>query len=253
MENKLAKMYQEASKHGQYQILADSVAGIFDAGSLKINSRYEKERFSYISRKINLQDASLMDIGGNTGYFSFTALEGGAKNVSYYEGNSWHSEFVKYCAELVGVSSEVSVFNKYVDFSDLSGSVVDVCFLLNVLHHIGDDYGSRELSIVEARSTVAESLKNMSFSARHMAFQLGYNWKGDRNCPLFDRGTKSEVIDFVTSITGPYWDIVAIGIAEKRGNAISYHDLDEKNIERDDALGEFLNRPIFIMKSKSFM
>lgn len=253
MENKLAKMYHETSKHGQYQILADSIANLFEPGSLKINSRYEKERFSYISSKINLQDVSLVDIGGNTGYFSFTALERGAKNIYYYEGNSGHFEFVKYCAGLIGVSSRFSVFNRYVDFHDLSDSRADVCFLLNVLHHIGDDYGSREISVAEARSEVAESLKNLSFSFGYMAFQLGYNWKGDKNCPLFTGGTKLEVIDFVKNSTRLYWDIVAIGVAEKNGNVIDYYDLSEKNIERDDVLGEFLNRPIFIMKSKSFM
>jgi hypothetical protein len=42
----------------------------------------------------------------------------------------------------------------------------------------------------------------------------------------------------------------ALGIAEKRGNAIVFSDLSESNLARNDALGEFLNRPIFILRSK---
>ena len=41
-----------------------------------------------------------------------------------------------------------------------------------------------------------------------------------------------------------------IGIAESAGDKIIYNELDSKNIERQDSLGEFLNRPIFIMESK---
>ena len=41
-------------------------------------------------------------------------------------------------------------------------------------------------------------------------------------------------------------------IAEKTEDGLNYSDLNDRNIGRIDELGEFLNRPLFIMKSKSF-
>ena len=59
------------------------------------------------------------------------------------------------------------------------------------------------------------------------------------------------MIDFVKEGIKNLWDIIDIGIAEKNNNSIEYHKLNKNNIERDDSLGEFLNRPIFIFKSRA--
>jgi hypothetical protein len=58
------------------------------------------------------------------------------------------------------------------------------------------------------------------------------------------------MIQFVRAACEGSWDVSKIGVAQREGQAISYHDLDSKNIERDDSLGEFLNRPIFILSSR---
>lgn len=84
-----------------------------------------------------------------------------------------------------------------------------------------------------------------------MAFQMGFNWMGNKNTCLFTNGTKAELIDYVKAGCQDAWDILAIGIAvnDPQGHIV-YQDLNGENIHRNDALGEFLNRPLFIMKSK---
>ena len=77
---------------------------------------------------------------------------------------------------------------------------------------------------------------------------------------LFINGEKQErikrvalavaIIDFIISSLESEYEIVKIGIAERIDEDITYNDLNDMNIIRDDSLGEFLNRPIFIMKSK---
>ena len=67
---------------------------------------------------------------------------------------------------------------------------------------------------------------------------------------LFENGTKKELIDYILSGTKNDWEINYIGIAQSFQQKIQYCDLNDINIERNDDLGEFLNRPIFIMKSK---
>ena len=82
-----------------------------------------------------------------------------------------------------------------------------------------------------------------------MVFQLGFNWKGNRNLGLFENGSKVELIDFIAEGVKNYWTIEKIGIAEAANNSIEYCDLNDNNIIRNDKIGEFLNRPIFILKS----
>ena len=46
------------------------------------------------------------------------------------------------------------------------------------------------------------------------------------------------------------WEVKSIGVPVKIDNPIVYRELGEDNIERDNALGEFLNRPLFILQRK---
>ena len=72
-----------------------------------------------------------------------------------------------------------------------------------------------------------------------MVLQLGFNWKGDIKTCLFEKGLKAEIINYLQSGTKDCWNIVAIGIAERYDGGIVYKDLNEKNIVRDNSLGEF--------------
>jgi hypothetical protein len=83
-----------------------------------------------------------------------------------------------------------------------------------------------------------------------LVFQLGFNWKGDRNIGLFENGTKQELIDFVKQSTSKNFEVLSIGIAERINDIVQYVELNNTNIKRDDSLGEFLNRPLFIMKTR---
>jgi hypothetical protein len=83
-----------------------------------------------------------------------------------------------------------------------------------------------------------------------MAFQMGFNWKGNRKLPLFDKGTKTEMIDFMKDSVEGYWAVERIWIAVRQpGGGIVYEPLSASNIQRENALGEFLNRPLFILRS----
>ena len=63
-------------------------------------------------------------------------------------------------------------------------------------------------------------------------------------------GTKKELIEFINTITRVNWLVKKIGVAETSNAQIIYQDLNSKNIQRQDYLGEFLNRPMFILQSK---
>jgi hypothetical protein len=143
------------------------------------------------------------------------------------------------------------VCNRYLNFKDDMHDQVDLCLLLNVLHHIGDDYGDSALSRDEAKKEILNSLSYISRKSKLLVFQLGFNWKGDRNQPLFEYGTKDELIEFIRKGTSGNWEILNIGIAQRTGECVEYQELNGINMQRDNSLGEFLNRPLFIMRSKN--
>lgn len=245
----LGELYKQGSKHSNYQLLHPELAKIIDQ-DIETKSRHEKERLDYFLKCIEFQGKSVADIGGNTGYFSFAAVEHGAACVDYFEGNPVHAEFVKLACRALNVEGKITVYPEYIDLDneDLRRSV-DVIFLLNVLHHIGDDYGDSSDGFGNVLAHVKTVVQRMASQARYMIFQLGFNWKGDRNFPLFPNGTKSEMTEFVRNICSGYWDIEKIGVAEIKNGIIKYNDVSLSNSNRNNALGEFLNRPLYIMKS----
>lgn len=249
----LVSLYQKSSKHSNYQAIPPSLSTLLPKERLQIESRHESARWEFIDSHCTLNRKKIVDIGGNTGYFSFRSIEAGAESVCLIEGNEAHAEFVRQAAKSLGISERLAVLNQYLDLANSKLNFhVDYIFLLNVLHHAGDDYDKESNTPRKALEKIKKSLENLSGHSDQLIFQIGFNWKGDRNRPLFPDGTKAEMIEFVKECLGQKWTIKSIGIAQKKdSNEIFYQHLNEKNIIRDDSLGEFLNRPIFIIEDST--
>jgi SAM-dependent methyltransferase len=250
-KEELIQLYALNSKHSNYQILSRRLSSLISQGEIRVKTRFEAERLVYILDHVNVNNKSIVDIGGNSGFFTFELIENGAQSVHYFEGNPVHYEFVKLAAEVLDVTDKIEVTNRYLSFrEELKDKKYDVILLLNVLHHLGDDFGDAGISMNKAREEIIFNMKNIARNTSVMVFQLGFNWKGNRNTCLFETGTKKEMIDYLKDGLKDDWDFTKIGIAQKKEGRVVYEDLNEDNIRRDDSLGEFLNRPIFILTSK---
>jgi SAM-dependent methyltransferase len=246
---KLKELYSRRSKHSNYQTLPKRLAEII-GDDIEIKTRYETERLAYILENIDVKNKSMLDIGGNTGYFTFEMLERGARSVHYYEGDKTHAEFVKIASKHLDMKDKLKITDEYFSFINTDyKDKYDIILLLNVLHHIGDDYGDKTTSIEKAKKTIIEQLNSLAELGETIVFQLGFNWKGNREICLFEGGTKTELIDFIKDGTERHWEICKIGIAESQEGGIKYCDANLENMRRLDSLGEFLNRPIIIMRS----
>jgi cyclopropane fatty-acyl-phospholipid synthase-like methyltransferase len=213
---------------------------------------HERERFDFFRRHVDFAGKSCLDIGCNTGYFLFSMLDAGARRVTGYEGRKSCGEFVEAVIAKTGCQDRFAFFNEFYEFAAGSDRY-DVALLLNVLHHLGGDYGAGQPDMAHAKHQFLEQLNGLSARVGTLIFQLGFNWKGDRRHGLFEHGTKAEMIAFIRAGTFDHWHIEQIGVAEKAADGhVAYQPLDDHNGGRNDALGEFLNRPLFILRSKQF-
>lgn len=240
----------KTKKHSAYQILPSRLVGQIDTQDIELHPKWESERLEYILSKIDIKNKSFLDIGCNTGYFLIEILDAGAVNVTGYEGGKNHHRFIQGAIELLDIGEKAEVIGDYFDFKRPIKHY-DVGMLFNVLHHLGDDYDDKTISMNAAKVKMIQQLNKMSESVDTLLFQMGFNWQGNIEKCLFENGTKSEMIDYIKSGTKDNWEIQSIGIAQRRGEGIVYEDLNSTNVERDDSLGEFLNRPLFVLKSKN--
>ena len=234
-------------KHRGYHILPERLNSIITSEELKNKYVfYEKERLAYMRSKVDFQNKTILDVGCNTGYLLFDLLDSGAKEVTGYEGKPLCGEFIIKAIDLFNEEDRFHFHNRYFNFSELNDEY-DVIILLNVLHHLGDDYGDKTLSMDRAKRIIIEQINSMRKHASILIYQMGFNWHGNIKTCLFEHGLKAEMINYLKNGVKNHWKIIAIGIPERCKSGIIYKDLDDKNIVRDDSLGEFLNRPIFIL------
>ena len=246
---KLVDLYQQSSKHSNYQILPDALQAIIPSNLVDTQSRYERERIVFVQKHVDFGNQRVLDIGANTGYFTFESLALGARDVTCFEGNPHHAMFLEHASTIL--DKPVKVVNDYLDVEhDIPGQPFDIVLLFNVLHHFGDDFGDNNTSMQQARAKIQSSIRALATKTNLLVLQIGFCWKGDRNFVLFGEGTKAELIDFVRQATKGFWHEQAIGVAEGTRQDAAYAELSDTNIARRDDLGEFLNRPIFILQSQ---
>ncbi|MDD3888177.1 MAG: class I SAM-dependent methyltransferase [Patescibacteria group bacterium] len=242
-------MLKKSSKHSHYQILPSQLVQYFEDKDYLPTGKVDSERLLFVIKNINLKNKTILDIGGNTGFFTFESINSEAKHVTYIEGNEEHANFAMKLTKILKLTKQISIKNQYFNFTQKRyDEKFNVCFLLNVLHHVGDDFNSGLKNIGVAKEKIIKYLNNSSSFCDILIFQLGFNWQGNVHKPLFKNGTKKEMIDFIKKGTKNHWNIKTIGIAEIENGDLVYNKLNKNNINRNDEIGEFKNRPIFIMK-----
>lgn len=244
----LEPMLAARSKHSTYQALHPLVEPWVRSEYLAPGKR-ELARWQFMSKRLPLHGLRVLDIGANTGYFSLGAVEAGATHVTAIEGNASHAAFIQACRDWLGWHTQLEVQPCYFEFEP-AGPHYDMSFCLNVLHHLGDDFGDTGLSMTLAREGIVRHLQSLAHRSRYCWFQLGFNWKGHRDQPLFQHGRKQEVIDLVTTHCSSHWRILEIGVYAQSSS--QFEPVREALLERWDDLGEFLNRPLFLLESKVF-
>ncbi|GGK73222.1 class I SAM-dependent methyltransferase [Amphritea balenae] len=242
----LISLIEMKSKHSDYQEVHPLLKDYIGSGH-KAAGKNESLRNDYIQKHTSYKNKSVLDVGANTGYFTFAAIEGGSVRVVSVEGNKEHAKFIEIAANALGFEDILVVRNEYYDFFGSKVCFYDLALCLNVLHHLGDDFGDPSVDIMKAKNNICDSLRSMSNVCRKMWFQIGFNWKGDVDFPLFENGYKKDIVEFVEQCCKEVFKIEKIAVYDKKHNA--YVDIEVGGWERVDDLGEFLNRPLFLLSN----
>lgn len=245
-------MYLRDSKHSSYQLVHPLLRPYLPDVENPPAGKLEAERQAYFDRALPLAGARVLDIGANTGYFSFGALQSGASHVTCYEGNAEHAVFVAHGAKLAGLSHRLTMNACYFDFLQPLAQTLerpfDVTYCLNVLHHLGDDFGDGNLDIDAARTQMLRCLNHLALFTDTLLLQLGFNWKGDIRYPLFEGGQKCALIDFVSQGGANHWSLEEVTVPHPITRI--YQPISADNLPRNNQIGEFMNRPLFKLRSR---
>lgn len=244
----LDALVRESGKHASYQCVHPMLAPLLSRHDDLPAGKLEPQRQRFLEATLAWRGARVLDIGANTGYFSFAALAAGAARVTSFEGHRPHAEFMRVAAQRLGLAPRLQVRPRYFDFDADAHERYDIGLCLNVLHHLGDDFGERRLDIAAARERMRHCLDALAGCTATLVLQIGFNWKGDRHLPLFAGGEKAALIDYVREATRAAWHIDQIAVADPASR--EYVPLAAENLARNDAVGEFMNRPVFVLRSR---
>lgn len=250
LPDELRELALAQSKHADYQSLHPTVAALFGDDVPPARGRHEAQRWAVMQAVTPPAGQRVWDIGANTGYFSMAAIGAGAAHVTAQEGNIAHARFIALCGRALGLAERLRPVAGYCTFASDAPmpAKVDITLCLNVLHHLGDDFGDPALSQDAALHAMTDALNHLASHTRHLWLQLGFNWKGDIHHPLFAGGTKAALLDYVTQAAALHWHAPDIWLYDPASG--QFAPPTSATMARLDSLGEFLNRPLIHLRSR---
>lgn len=273
LENKLRQLYSDATKHSNYQNIPDFVRQELGySETIDEQWRGDSSRYSYLLDNVSLENKNVADIGANTGFFTLSLAhrfrDSGSKFTAI-EANPNHATFISKIADHFDLGN-VSVLERSLTLDSVDElKQYDSLLLFNVLHHAGVDFDTdRVKHQSELAQYIIQFLARLRNHAKQIVFQMGYNWGGNKSCPIVDLQDDIGKLAYTAhSMKKSGWKISKVATASSTGSSTpGYTNLDQKIVdalnatperfcdEFDDkifdcdmsTLSEFYRRPIFI-------
>lgn len=249
MNNKLLTLIKNQTYQSLPKFLSLDLEelGIESSLTAKHTNTFDQARLDYILKKVKFrQGEKILDIGSNSGFFAFGLAEAADVHVTAIEGDEDNVQFISTVAEHYDLSKRINAINQTYNLKQTDERyTVKVC--LNVLHHVGRYFG-HAVNETDAYDQISDYITGLLIGADVLILQLGFNWKGQESQPLYKSGTKVEIIEHVKMRLNDDEYAVDVGILDPEDN--SYRDQTPKLLDRFDSLGEFANRPIFVIKRR---
>lgn len=231
LQLQLQQLYRDSTKHANYQNVPTFVQEALGyQESIDESWRGDTARYAYLLRELDLQSGQYVaDVGANTGFFALS-LAHRYPNCRFaaYETNPNHVNFIRLVADAFELGN-VTVQAKSVDLAGIDDLPnFDVLLHLNVLHHAGQDFDSGLVTEPQEMTPYAEAyLSKLAKRASTLAFQMGYNWGGDKTRPIIAPENQMAMVAWLSNLfrrTG--WQISAMAFATRNDfSEIMYRNL----------------------------
>lgn len=211
----------------------------------------DAERAAFMFAHQSATGKRVLDIGANQGYMSIEAALRGAQCVDAFESNDVDGAFLSQAALAFPELKALAAYALNYEF-DQRNERWNYVVCLNVLHHVGRYFDGHVGEMAQAKAVMARHLQRLLTPGGCLWLQLGFNWQGDTRQPMFPNGTKREMTDFVTGLLGTDARMATIGIYNPHSHAyepVTLGDWSHPLWQRMDTLGEFGNRPLYLIES----
>ena len=276
LQLQLQQLYRDSSKHANYQNVPAFVREALGyEEAIDESWRGDTARYAYLLQELTLHPhQTVADIGANTGFFvlSLAHRYPDCQFVAY-ETHPNHVDFIRLVVDAFELGN-VTVQAQSVDLAGLDDlPVFDVILHLNVLHHAGHDFDADLVNGPQEIAVYAKSyLSKLAKKASLLAFQLGYNWGGDKTQPIIATQNQTAMVSWLSGLfdrTG--WQVAAMAFATRNelgdivfknlpaelAGAPHLAQTDNPGLTRaidsyhlEQFKGEFYRRPMVIGRSK---
>jgi SAM-dependent methyltransferase len=260
-------LYRDNSKHSHYQnvpIFVRDSLGYSEA--IDESWRGDTARYEYLVNALALQPGQLVaDVGANTGYFVLSLAYAYPQcQFVAYETNSNQVQYMRLIVKAFGLTN-IRVEQAAITLAEIDSLPVFDCMLhLNVLHHAGCDFDSELVCAPREFPPYAKAyLTKLAGKATTLAFQMGYNWGGNKSAPLVSPLDQLGMLSLLTQIFATEcWRIESVSFpAHQDQQTVRYihvadsEFLGQKVSSAIDAChlgsfkGEFYRRPLLLSRS----
>jgi len=211
----------------------------------------DPERAAFMCAHKSVAGQKVLDIGANQGYMSIEAALRGALSVDAFESNEIDGAFLSQAAMAFPELGALSAHALNYEFAQ-TNTRWNYVVCLNVLHHVGRYFDGHISDMEQAKIAMGEHLQRLLLKGGCVWLQLGFNWQGDTLQPMFANGTKGEMTDFVEGLLGADAHIATVGIYSPDSHAyeaVALNDRAHPLWQRMEGLGEFGNRPLYLIES----
>jgi hypothetical protein len=254
LSRELIEKYNLESKHSQYQRFPEFVGN--QPPPNNIFWRDDRPRLALLRREIEFGDLkTLLEVGSNIGYFGLSLKHDHPHlKVYFYEIDQTMRDLSRDLAEMVGLT-DCCFFPEAFDCTTKNPPDADLLLCMNVLHHIGRDYGP-EMTPDMVKSQVQEEMTFIRSKCRQLSFQIGMNWGGNKQTPIWPQGSERDYVCEVHEMLGSagFRDIRLFS-PMRSDDMVQYVEADlvqagelSLNTLENGLVGEFYKRPIFLAR-----
>ncbi len=194
----------------------------------KINQiNLDSSRYKWLKESLNNKPNSVLDIGANLGFFSFSLINDLKIKVDLYEPYKAYYDFAKNLCDLLKFKKKMKMFNKCIDLDEISKiQSYDLIINLNILHHAGIFFDNLKFNEFDSWFEYSKTyLKKLRIKSKYLFFQVGNLANGK---PIFETKDFFEVLSKLFKLSG--WQIENIGII-KNLETMDYINCEIKELE----------------------